>query len=96
MAITFRRIDAPEQVADLGNRGFEAIRLTGDASATTVLVTLPADSGIKTIKGCTVGFGSASHNIPLAGIAASTGFTITFAAAPAAVSFDALIWGDGR
>lgn len=96
MAITFRRIDTPALTASLGFRGFEAIRLTGDAAATTILVTLPADSGIKTIKGCIVGFGSASHNIPLAGVAASTGFTITFAAAPAAVNFDALIWGDGR
>ena len=96
MAITFRLIDAPAPVADLGTRGVEAIRLTGDGAATTILVTLPASSGIKTIKGCTVGFGSASHNIPLAGIAAATGFTITFAAAPAAVNFDAIIWGDGR
>lgn len=95
MAITFRRIDAPEQVADLGNRGFEAIRLTGDTAATSILVTLPADSGIKTIKGCTCGWNS-SDNIPIAGVAASTGFTLTFGTAPAAVSFTALIWGDGR
>lgn len=96
MAITFRRIDAPALPADLGTRGFEAVRITGDGAATTVLVTLPADSGIKTIKGCAVGY-AASHNIPLAGVAAATGFTITFVTAPGnTLTFDALIWGDGR
>jgi len=82
--------------ADLGFRGFESLQMTGDGAATTILVTLPADSGIKTIKGCLAGYGLASNNIPIAGVSSSTGFTITFAAAPAAVTWQAIIWGDGR
>lgn len=95
MAITFRRIDTFVPTST-GQRGADIVRVTGDASATSVLITLGPESDIKTIRACIVGGGVSSNNIPLAGVAASTGFTLTFGAAPPAVSFDAIIIGDGR
>ena len=94
MAITFRKKDSIVPT-DLGMRGIDVYQLTGDAAATSVLITLGAESGIKTIRGCVVGWNS-SHNIPIAGVAAATGFTLTFGAAPSATTFDIFIWGDGR
>lgn len=66
----------------------EIWRLTGDASATSVVVTSDFISRVIT---CVVGGGpAASHNIT-----AATGkaVTITFATAPAAVSFDVRLEG---
>lgn len=97
MAITFRRIDSVVP-CDLGQRGIDLVRVTGDNAATTVLITLGPESGIKTIRGCT-GAKTFRHDIPVAGVAASVGFTLTLAAGTdlgAGHTVDILVIGDGR
>lgn len=82
---------APMLNADFGNSGYHMVRLVLDGSVTSFAVTLPATSGIKTIRRC---FGGTSHNIPAAGIAAATGFTVKFAAGTNTEFLDLLIQGD--
>lgn len=97
MAIGVRRIDSLVPT-NLGQRGIDIVRLTGDGAATTVLVTLGADSDIKTIRSVTACI-NFTHNIPVAGVAASTGFTLTIATAalfPNATTVDIWVAGDGR
>lgn len=97
MAIGVRRIDTVIP-ADLGQRGIDLVRLTGDGAATSVLVTLGPESGIKTIRGVSSS-SRLTHNIPLAGVAAATGFTLTLVAAadlPNTLTTDILVIGDGR
>lgn len=97
MAIGVRRIDSVVPTG-LGQRGIDLVRLTGDGAATTVVVTLGPESDIKTIRGVT-GCINFTHNIPVAGVAASTGFTLTIVTAalfPNATTVDILIIGDGR
>jgi hypothetical protein len=97
MAIGVRRIDSVIP-CDLGQRGMDLVRLTGDGAATTVLITLGPESGIKTIRGA-VCPSRISHNIPVAGVAASTGFTLTLTAATDlgnGLFMDVLVVGDGR
>lgn len=94
MAITNTYVgDAPMLGADLGNSGYYIVRLTLDGSATSASVVLPSTAGIKTIRNC---FGGISHNIPAAGVAASTGFTVKFAAGTNTEFLSLLIQGDPR
>jgi len=94
MAVTYVSLGAVPPVADLGQNGYELIRLTLDGTVTSKAITLDANSRIKTILGC-VG-ASASHNIPAAGVAATTGFTAKFAAGTNAEFLDLLVYGQGR
>lgn len=94
MAITNTYVgDAPMLNADLGNSGYFIVRLTLDGSATSAAIVLPTTAGIKTIRRC---FGGTSNNIPAAGVAASTGFTVKFAAGTNTEFLDLLIQGDPR
>lgn len=97
MAITARRIDSVVPTSP-GQRGIDLVRLTGDGAATTVVITLGAESDIKTIRGA-VCPSRITHNIPVAGVAASTGFTLTLTAATDlgnGLFMDVLVVGDGR
>lgn len=97
MPIGVRRIDSVVPTSP-GQRGIDLVRLTGDGVATSVLVTLGTESDIKTIRGA-VCPSRITHNIPVAGVLASTGFTLTLAAATDlgnALTMDVLIIGDGR
>lgn len=76
--------------ADQGMTGFEHVRLTLDGSATSATVTLSTTSPIKTITGCC---GGTSNDIPAAGVAATTGFTVKFAAGTNAEFLDLLVFG---
>jgi hypothetical protein len=74
------------------------VRLTGDGAATTVLITLGPESDIKTIRSVT-GCINFTHNIPVAGVAAGTGFTLTIVTAtlfPNTTTVDIWVAGDGR
>lgn len=94
MAITNTyRGPAPMLPADLGNSGYFIVRLTLDGTLTSASVVLPSTSGIATIRHC---FGGTSHNIPAAGVAASTGFTVKFAAGTNGEFLDLLVQGDPR
>lgn len=93
MAITNTRRGPVLVKPDFGQRGAEIVRLTLDASATSATVTLPAESTMKTILDCV---GGTSHNIPLAGVAATTGFTVKFAAGTNGEFLSLLLVGDGR
>lgn len=94
MAIGVTHIgDMPGLPADLGLSGCWLVRLTLDGTATSVAITLPLTAGIKTIRRC---IGGAGHNIPAAGIAAATGFTVKFAAGANNDILELLIQGDGR
>lgn len=94
MAITNTYVGpAPMLPGDLGNSGYFIVRLTLDGSATSASVVLPTTSGIATIRRC---FGGTSHNIPAAGVAAATGFTVKFAAGTNTEFLELLIQGDPR
>lgn len=88
-----QRGDFPGLPPDLGLSGCAIVRLTLDGVATSVAVTLPSTSGIKTIRHC---FGGTSHNIPAAGVAAATGFTVKFPVGTNGEFLDLIIQGDGR
>lgn len=77
----------------LGQSGFMIVRLVLDGATTSFAVTLTANDPIKTIRGCV---GGSSHNIPVAGVVGTTGFTAKFAAGTNTEFLDLLIWGDGR
>jgi len=94
MAIGVTHIgDMPGLAPDLGLSGCHVVRLTLDGALTSVAVTLPSTSGIKTIRRC---FGGQGHNIPVAGVAAATGFTVKFAAGANNDILDLLVQGDPR
>lgn len=94
MAITARRIAFVPPPVDAGMDGAELYRLTGDAAATSIVLTLGTDSNIKIIKGAVMGGGPASsHNITAATVNV---VTFTFVTAPAAVTFDVWIFGSAK
>lgn len=94
MAITIaRKAPIAGVPTSLGQSGFMIVTLLHDGALATFALTLAATDPIKTIKGC---IGGTSHNIPAAGVAGTTGFTVEFTANTAGEFLDLLIWGDGR
>ena len=93
MAITFslREIGFP---ASPGQDGACVARLILDGSATTCAITLPSSHSIKTIKNV-VGATIAAANAIGAGIAGTTGVTVTVAAGVSTNQLDVLILGGG-
>jgi hypothetical protein len=87
------RGDFPGLTPDLGLAGAAIVRVNLDGADTDVAITLPSTSAIKTIRHC---FGGSSHNIPAAGVAASTGFTLKFAAGTNLEFLDVIVQGDPR
>lgn len=94
MAVTFGTPkDSAGVMTNLGQDGFTIVRLVLDGSVTSKAVTLNSNHPIKTIMGAV---GGTSNNIPVAGVAATTGFTVKFAAGTNAEFLDVLVWGLGR
>lgn len=94
MAVTYGTpADSAGVQTSLGKNGFTLIRLVLDGSVTSKAVTLVASHSIKTILGAV---GGISNNIPVAGVAGTTGFTVKFSAGTNAEFLDVLVYGAGR
>ena len=78
---------------DLGRGGFVRVRLTHDGSSTTTAVTLPATSSIQTIYDV---IGGTSHDVPVTGVAGTTGFASVYAAGTSTKILTLLVYGKGR
>lgn len=76
--------------------GSVVARLILDGSTTSKAITLPSTHHIKRIRAA-VGQGTvASDGIGAAGVAATTGFTLTVAAGTNGHALDVLLVGDGK
>lgn len=93
MAITYTLSECGRPT-DLGQDGALLCRLILDGSSTTVAITVPVETGMKTIKGI-VGSGSVAANGIGSGVAGTTGFTLTTAAGTSGHAVDLLILGSG-
>lgn len=93
MAVTYTVQEDAGVPTDLGRNGFVRIRYADSVgNATSKATTLSSTCSIKTIYGV---IGGSYHDVPVTGVAGTTGFTLTFAAMSTG-TLEVLVYGSGR